>query len=225
MKNRYLLLTVLLCFFSLAAVALPIAFAQESILQGGVDDVKKGLGVGAKDISFSKCIQDGSCGAEHIFVLANNIIRWLAGVSGAVALLMYVIGGIWMIFSAGNASRVERGKDIIIGTSVALVSILGSWVIINFVLTSLGTEQSEIPITIGRLECGNTQCLAGQTCQNNICVSRCEVERDKQDPVHEWFCQDPGKCEVTYEECEAGAINCAVGLCPGGRDNVCCYRP
>jgi hypothetical protein len=82
-------------------------------------------------------VAPGSCSIDSIFALANNLITWMAAVSGAVALLMFIIGGVWMIFSGGNSSRIERGKDILIGTSISLIFILGGWILVNFILTSL----------------------------------------------------------------------------------------
>ncbi len=53
----------------------------------------------------------GSCTAGDLFLLADNLIQWMVGVSGALALFMFIWGGIWMIFSGGNSSRVERNSD------------------------------------------------------------------------------------------------------------------
>lgn len=86
------------------------------------------------------CTKNGSCSADEIITLINNIVQWGVGISGALALLMFVIGGVFMLFSAGSQSRVERGKDIVIGTTISLIYILGSWLIINFTLEALSSE-------------------------------------------------------------------------------------
>jgi hypothetical protein len=220
MKNKVTYFVILAAFAILSLTS--VATAQQSILEIGGGQAR-GLGPKAAMVDFAVCIRDGNCGAEHIFVLANNIIKYLAGISGALALLMYVIGGVWMIFSAGNSSRVERGKDIIIGTSMALVSILGSWVIINFVLTGLGTKP-EIGIQV--LSCGPSgDCPPGQVCLNGTsCVDRCKMIDDADVP-NTWVCQDPKTCDTTYDACKAGqADNCVVNQCGKESDTrVCCY--
>ena len=222
MKKKLLLFALTL---SLALVAVsPLAAQDRPILQGGVGTAR-GLGTKARDISLTECLVNGNCGAEHIFILANNIIRWMVGVSGALALFMYVIGGIWMIFSAGNQSRVERGKDILVGTTVSLIAILGGWLIINFVLTSIGTKPE---FQLSRLACkANRDCGKGQTCDNEQCIDLCTVQLARTQKDRGWACQRPADCGINYIECSDapdGSARCAKSLCPGEPEFVCCYR-
>ncbi|OGY90312.1 MAG: hypothetical protein A3B30_01990 [Candidatus Komeilibacteria bacterium RIFCSPLOWO2_01_FULL_52_15] len=175
-------------------------------------------------ISFTKCVENGTCGVEHILVLANNIIRWLAFTSGALALLMYILGGSWMIFSSGNAGRVERGKDILIGTTIALIFILGSWILISFTLQALSTKPE---YQIAPASCGGATCNQQQTCRNNKCVSLCTIMAE-QDTQHVWLCADPEFCGITYDDCTAAnnsSANCITGYCSGEPNIVCCYKP
>ena len=208
------LVSVMAIFFVLT---LP-TYAQ-GILEIG-DETKKGLG-NTGPISFVNCLRSGNCGAEHIFTLASNIIRYLVGVSGALALLMYVMGGIWMLFSGGNQSRVERGKDIIIGTSVALFSILGGWLIISFILEAVKVDPAYQP---QQLACGNVQCLVGQTCLNGTCEDLCKIEKGASDPSHNWDCTDPQGCGLSLSTCQANSNRCELNKC-GDSTKVCCYGP
>jgi len=143
-----------------------VSHAQEPVLQtGGLTD----------------CIKDGSCKAEQILDLINNIIKWGAAISGALALFMFVLGGIWMLFSAGNAARVDRGKEIIMGTSIALIFILGSWLLIDFTLQALKSRYrleggfSNTPETAGccyvDYKDGSNNTL--YTCRNGQSASTC----------------------------------------------------
>lgn len=219
MKIRLIATILLSCFIASGALGVSTTHAQ-TILKPDIDELKNSSGLNSKPVSFSECNKNGTCGVEHIFVLANSLIKWLVGVSGAIALLMFVIGGIWMIFSGGNTTRVERGKDILIGSSVALVTILGSWVIVNFILTALGTRD-EIPLE--RLVCGNQgDCPQGKVCLNSNCVEVCRREHADR----AWDCRDLNKCPGvdTRDDCDTSPT-CELNQCltqPNNLDFVCC---
>ncbi|MBI4090879.1 MAG: hypothetical protein HY422_02545 [Candidatus Komeilibacteria bacterium] len=228
-------LTVILALLSIVLLV-PITYAQPILQRGG--ETAPGLGA-QKDtqLTLIECIRGipsagvpaGSCSAEHIFILANNIIRWVVGVAGALALFMYVMGGLWMIFSAGSASRISRGKDILIGTTIALVFILTSWLIVSFVLQGLGTTEE---FTIATLQCNESgDCTGGKICHNKQCVDRCYVEKTltEKDPNKQWSCKAPESCGTatnyfplaSVADCE-NAPNCAPGLCANSAQ-VCCF--
>ncbi|MBP9802556.1 hypothetical protein KBC40_03125 [Patescibacteria group bacterium] len=69
--------------------------------------------------------------------LVNSAIRGILGITGAIALVMIVIGGITWMTSAGNADRVRRGKDTLLWSILGLLIIFLSYAIINFVLGAL----------------------------------------------------------------------------------------
>ncbi len=75
-------------------------------------------------------------------VLINNAIKGILGLSGAVALVMIVIGGITWMTSAGNSDRVRRGKDTLLWAILGLLIIFLSYAIINFVFEALAREAS-----------------------------------------------------------------------------------
>src|SRR3989344_3280022 len=179
MKFFLTLVLVTTCF--LGSVMTVTTISSQTLFENDGGATAKSLGTSGTDVSLIDCIQGksvpaGNCGVEHIFILANNIIRWMVGVSGAIALAMYVMGGMWMIFSGGCSSRIERGKDILIGTSVALIFILGSWLIISFVLQAFNAQQ-ELQLT--ELTCGDDKdCPQFMGCDRvaNRCTSLCEIK-------------------------------------------------
>lgn len=195
------------------------------ILQDG-GSTATGIGTDSKNsISLADCAKSGNCSIEHILLLANSIIKWAVAVSGSIALLMYVIGGVWMIFSRGNSGQIERGKDIIIGTSVSLIFILGGWLIIQFALQSLGAKP-EYQLT--QTSCaGQKDCPNGQICdeKKKRCVELCQQKADAE-PDKGWQCQQYANCGLpTLDACN-GAPNCATRLCLSKpADVVCCYTP
>lgn len=74
---------------------------------------------------------------DSIPELANNMIRGLLGVSGAIALFFLVWGGIVWMTSSGNTDRIRKGKDTIVWAIFGLVMIFISYAIIRLLLTIL----------------------------------------------------------------------------------------
>lgn len=70
--------------------------------------------------------------ADDVPTLVSYMVRGLLGISGAIALLMLVWGGITWMTSSGNAERVKRGRDTIVWAIFGLIAIFMSYAIINF---------------------------------------------------------------------------------------------
>ncbi|NCF74986.1 MAG: hypothetical protein GWO87_00650 [Xanthomonadaceae bacterium] len=74
------------------------------------------------------------CGVAEFFQVLNNVFRLMLGLLGSLSLLFFVYGGFVWLLSRGNTNMIEKGKDIIIGSVIGLSIVLGSWVIINFII-------------------------------------------------------------------------------------------
>ncbi|MEA2088770.1 MAG: hypothetical protein U9O55_02950 [Patescibacteria group bacterium] len=74
------------------------------------------------------------CGIEEFFQVLVNVFKLMLGLLGSLSLLFFIYGGFVWLFSRGNANMIQKGKDIIIGAVIGMSIVLGSWVIINFVI-------------------------------------------------------------------------------------------
>lgn len=63
-----------------------------------------------------------------------NISNLILGIVGSLALLMFVIGGVLMLISAGNSEKVSKAKNILIAAVVGLALVFASYMIIEFVM-------------------------------------------------------------------------------------------
>lgn len=75
--------------------------------------------------------------ARSIPELVNNIVRAILGVVGAVALAMFVYGGLTWMTSAGNSQRIEKGKETLIWATTGLLAIFLSYGILSIILRAL----------------------------------------------------------------------------------------
>jgi len=85
------------------------------------------------------------CDLIDLLQLFANLYSFGVKYLGALALLLFVIGGVMFMTSGGNQERVKRAKDILIGTSIGLAIVLGSYVIIFTIQKTIGiVEQYQL---------------------------------------------------------------------------------
>lgn len=103
-----------------------------SLLLGAADSLA--LGPSSQESKFKDPLADVT-----IVGFLTNVIKWLLGLSGALALLSIVVGGIRMILSFGDDQRVASAKRIIGWAVAGLLIILLSYAILNLISQLLGT--------------------------------------------------------------------------------------
>ena len=66
--------------------------------------------------------------------VAGNIINALFVSSTAVALMIFLVGAAFMVFSAGNDTPLQKGKGMMTGSLIGLVVIVSSYAIFRTVV-------------------------------------------------------------------------------------------
>ena len=72
-----------------------------------------------------------------LYAMIQNILNWIFGVIGIVAVIMIIIGGFNMMISSGDPGKVKKGKDTILYGIIGLVVAILAFAIVNFVLTNV----------------------------------------------------------------------------------------
>ena len=80
----------------------------------------------------------GNYTVNDFMVLAINISKWILGIVGSLALIMFIYGGFMFLISAGSADKVTQAKKIIVAAVIGLLIVFTSWLIIKFVMGSMG---------------------------------------------------------------------------------------
>lgn len=101
-------------FIAIALGAPMIALAQARVLQSPFGNVPT-------DPSF----------------LVAAIIQALLGVVGAVTLLIFIWGGMKMIFAGGNEEKIKKGRDTLLWATIGLAIILSSYSVLQYVFNVL----------------------------------------------------------------------------------------
>jgi len=69
--------------------------------------------------------------------LANRFIQTALGISGVLALLAFIYGGILYLLAGVNPKNVEKGKELMKYAVIGLVIIFASYAIVNFLLSTV----------------------------------------------------------------------------------------
>ena len=94
----------------------------------------------------AECIKDGhiweaapmeESAKGNINNIVINVINAILGVVGLIAVVMIILGGISYMTSAGDASKVKKGKDTILYGIIGLVIVGLAFAIVNFVIANL----------------------------------------------------------------------------------------
>ncbi|PKM91725.1 hypothetical protein CVU82_00770 [Candidatus Falkowbacteria bacterium HGW-Falkowbacteria-1] len=68
----------------------------------------------------------------------GNVISQVLGVVGALALIMFIYGGLTWMTAMGNEQQIKKGKDILMWATLGLVIIFSSYALVKFVLQAIG---------------------------------------------------------------------------------------
>lgn len=98
---------------TLSVLALP--FVAQAI---SFEDPSKSLGLGTADLKST----------------VINIINWILGLLGIIAVVMILYAGFMWMTAGGNEDKVASSKKMISAAVVGLIIILLAWAIVNFVL-------------------------------------------------------------------------------------------
>jgi hypothetical protein len=85
------------------------------------------------DKTLSATLELGSADLKSTVV---NIIQWVLGLLGLIAVVMILIGGFQWMTAGGNEEKVASAKKIISAAVIGLIVILLAWAIVIFVVNT-----------------------------------------------------------------------------------------
>lgn len=90
--------------------------------------------------------ETGNYDLNDFILLAIRVANIIWAVSGSLALLAFVVGGVMMLVSAGNREWVERGRKTLTGAVIGLIIVFASYTIVMFIVKNvLGITGVENP--------------------------------------------------------------------------------
>lgn len=86
---------------------------------------------------------ENPCRDITIFVaLGINVAGYLFGIVGALALLMFIYGGITLVISMGNPEKVKKGGEILMSSVLGLIIVFGAYILVKFLGEALGVTSN-----------------------------------------------------------------------------------
>jgi len=81
----------------------------------------------------------GPCGDVSVFVvLLLNASNYLFTIIGAIALAVFVYGGVLMVISQGNSEKTKKGMETLMAAFIGLIVAFAGYMLINFLAGALG---------------------------------------------------------------------------------------
>ncbi|MEK9158614.1 MAG: hypothetical protein AAB673_01310 [Patescibacteria group bacterium] len=76
---------------------------------------------------------------DKTFILqkTGTIIKGFLGVTGSIALVMFVYGGMMWLISGGNPDKIKKGKDVLVWAVIGLAIIFSSYFLVDLVVRAL----------------------------------------------------------------------------------------
>ncbi|MFA5421055.1 MAG: hypothetical protein WC280_03485 [Patescibacteria group bacterium] len=71
-------------------------------------------------------------------IVIGSVVSQILGVVGALALLMFIYGGLVWMTAAGNDQKITQGKNILMWAAIGLLVIFSSYALVRFVLETIG---------------------------------------------------------------------------------------
>jgi hypothetical protein len=107
-----------------------VGFAYSSDICTGATCTENKVGPFMKGIS-TACGNVGNCSLEDIMLVFANTGNFIIGIIGGIVLLMYVIGGFYMLTSAGSSDRVMKGRKFLTISTTGLIIVMVAFVAIK----------------------------------------------------------------------------------------------
>ncbi len=147
--------------------------------------------------------------------LGINVANIILGIVGAVALVVFVYGGIRMMASGGNAEAVSTGKKSIVGAVIGLLLVFGSYSLISFTVNTVlkadgnyqfnGNINAEVPAVVSP----NPTCAKA----GGVCKDKCgagDIGYGSQDCGSQFCCS----AKPNANECARNSVEGCLGFCP-----------
>ncbi len=117
---------IIVCLFAISSLLLTDVTLAQNNQQGLVPDNGK--------------YEKGNYNLDDLIRILIIAANFILGLVGALALAAFVYGGVILLISAGSSEKVTQGKTILTNAIIGLVIVFVSWLIIKFVMSTMGLD-------------------------------------------------------------------------------------
>jgi len=131
MKLKIILFSYLMALLIMPFMALTVNAGDLA------DDGDNALITPASNTQTKTSLENPLGSVTSISQLYGRIIYAFLGLSGAVALVMFILGGFSWMTAGGNEEKVKKGRDTLIWASLGLVVIFSSYAVLKTIFETL----------------------------------------------------------------------------------------
>jgi hypothetical protein len=183
------------------------------------------VGVFMDGISRS-CGNTGDCSMDDIMQVFHNVGNYVLAIAGSLVLLMYVIGGVFILGSHGNTTWVQKGFKYLQTSTVGLIIVFIAYAGVKTLESVLRggsvTTTGETYVT-----CGPGNINEGEPCgeymrcsDRGTCESECALKDNPSGMEGGWSCVDTDTLEALLS---LDTASCVKGFCAGDETVQCCF--
>jgi len=176
---------------------------------------------------------DGDYTLNDILTIAVDASKWILGIVGSLTLIMFIYGGFTFLISAGSSDKIGEAKKIITAAVVGLIIVFSSYLIISFVIGSLGLKWSGEAVTPAK-----TTTVASTTAAKAAAAVKAAATTPPKTTASTTTTTTTTKkakaqCEIDYradfvckETSKTGSKGCVEGYCPKftSKTILCCPK-
>lgn len=120
-----------------------------------------------------ECYDQGDCALRDVEVLFMNVGNFTVRIVGALVMLMYVIGGVFLLVSHGDQALVTKGKQFIKLSTLGLLIVMFGYAGVLTLKSAVITGGSAVYPLCDQSNDG-TACAPASVCWNKgLCVPEC----------------------------------------------------
>lgn len=83
---------------------------------------------------------EDSCDFDDLMYLVDRVITLLLYIATLLAVISFIYAGFKLLFSGGNEEAIATAKHIFWSVLIGLILAYGAWVIVHFLLVTLGVD-------------------------------------------------------------------------------------
>lgn len=76
-------------------------------------------------------------GETNVQGIIGRIIKFILGLTGVIALVMFIYGGFLWMTAAGSSDGIEKAKGILLWSTIGIIIIFSAYAIVDFVINLL----------------------------------------------------------------------------------------
>ena len=134
LKNIFSIIIIIFFVFSGFVSNISFVLAQTSPATNSTE------GATGSESGLVKCGVSRDCTICDIFILIRDIFNFALGLVAVLAVVSIVIGGVYVLTSAGNPGKVSEGYGIITNSVIGLLLVMASFLLFSFLLVTLGFQ-------------------------------------------------------------------------------------